>query len=133
MLPTARRPEDPVVAFIGPLFTALKNKWWVDELYWLVVLNPYIAISKWLADVVDWRFWHNWFHDTVLTGGFNLLTRLLSVQVDLGIIDGIANGIGALSQRLAAGMRKIQTGYVRTYALAIFLGMVIILGYLIVR
>jgi NADH:ubiquinone oxidoreductase subunit 5 (subunit L)/multisubunit Na+/H+ antiporter MnhA subunit len=132
-LPTARRPEDPIVTIIGPLFTALKNKWWVDELYWLIIVDPYIAISKWLADVIDWRFWHNWFHDKVIVSGFNWLTRLLSIQIDLGIIDGIANGLGKLTQRLAAAMRRLQTGYVRNYALAVFLGMVIILGYLIIR
>jgi NADH-quinone oxidoreductase subunit L len=132
-LPTARRPEDPLVSTIGPVFTALKNKWWVDELYWLVIVNPYVSVSKWLADQVDWRFWHDWFHDKVLAGGFNLLTRVLSVQIDLGIIDGIANGLGTVTQRIAAAMRSIQTGFVRNYALAVFLGMVIILGYLILR
>ena len=132
-LPTAKRLEDPIIAFIGPVFTALKNKWWVDELYWLIIVDPYVAVSKWLADVVDLRFWHDWFHDIVLVGGFNLLTRVLSVQIDLGIIDGIANGLGWLAQRLAAAMRRLQTGFVRNYALAVFFGLVIILGYLILR
>jgi len=98
-----------------------------------VIVNPYVAVSNWLADQVDWRFWHDWFHDKVLAGGFNLLTRVLSVQIDLGIIDGIANGLGTVTQRIAAAMRSIQTGFVRNYALAVFLGMVIILGYLILR
>jgi NADH-quinone oxidoreductase subunit L len=130
-LPAAKRPEDPIVSFIGPVFVALKNKWWVDELYWLIIVDPYIAVSKWLADVFDWRFWHDWFHDRLIYGGFNRLTRLLSVQVDLGVIDAIANGLGALTQRLAGSARRLQTGFVRNYALAVFLGMVIILGYLI--
>jgi NADH-quinone oxidoreductase subunit L len=132
-LPTARRPEDPLVSMLGPVFTAIKNKWWVDELYWLVIVDPYIAVSRWLADVVDSRFWHDWFHDKVLAGGFNWLTRLLSVQIDLGIIDGIANGLGTVTQRIAGATRRVQTGFVRNYALAVFLGMVIILGYLILR
>ncbi len=132
-LPAAKRAEDPIASFIGPVFTALKNKWWVDELYWLIIVDPYIAVSKWLADVVDWRFWHDWFHDKVIVNGFNWLTRLLSVQIDLGIIDGIANGLGTLTQRLAGVMRRLQTGFVRNYALAVFLGMVVILGYLILR
>jgi NADH-quinone oxidoreductase subunit L len=131
--PAAKRPEDPLVAFIGPVFTALKNKWWVDELYWTVILNPYIAVSRWLADTVDWRFWHDWFHDKVIAGGYNLVTRVLALQIDLGIIDGIANGIGSLTQRLAGSMRRLQTGIVRNYALAIFVGTVIILSYLILR
>ena len=36
----------------------------------------------------------------------------------------------ALAQRSAAGLRSIQTGFVRNYALAILLGMIAILGYL---
>jgi NADH-quinone oxidoreductase subunit L len=132
-LPTAKRSIDPLMAFIGPVFTALNNKWWVDELYWLVILNPYIAISKWLAEVIDWQFWHNWFHDKIIVGGYNLITRLLSIQVDLGVIDGIANGLGTLTQRLAASTRRLQTGYIRNYALAVFVGMVVILSYLIFR
>jgi NADH-quinone oxidoreductase subunit L len=132
-LPSARRPEDPLVQFIGSVFNALKNKWWVDELYWLIIVDPYVAVSKWLADTVDWRFWHDWFHDKVIVSGFNLLARFTSVKVDLGVIDAIANGLGHLTQRAAGSMRRLQTGYVRNYALAVFLGLVIILGYLITR
>ena len=130
-LPAARRPDDPLRGLIGPVFTALERKWWVDELYWALILNPYIALSKFLAEVVDWRFWHDWFHDKVITAGYNLGTRLLSLRIDLGIIDGIANGLAAVIQRLAAQMRRIQTGYVRNYALSVFIGVIVILGYLI--
>ncbi|MCC6955968.1 MAG: NADH-quinone oxidoreductase subunit L [Anaerolineales bacterium] len=131
--PAARRPDDPLRRLIGPLFDLWKNKYWVDELYWAVILNPYIALSRFLADVVDWRFWHDWFHDQVLVAGFNRLTGLLAVRIDLGIIDGIANGLGKLAQRAAATLRLAQTGFVRNYALSIFLGVVIILGYLLLR
>ena len=47
--------------------------------------------------------------------------------------DAIANGIGTLTQRLAGSMRRLQSGYVRNYALAVFLGVVVIIGYLILR
>jgi len=132
-LPSAKRPDDPLRAIIGPIFTALENKWWVDELYWTVFLNPYIVLSRFLADVIDWRFWHDWFHDVVIVGGYNALCRLLSVRIDLGGIDALANGLATATQGLAARMRRIETGYVRNYALAVFFGAVIILGYLILR
>ncbi len=131
--PAARRPEDPLRSYIGPVFDVFKNKYWVDELYWAVILNPYIALSRFLADVIDWRFWHDTFHDRVLLAGFNLLTRLLAIRIDLGVIDWLANALGELIKRTAASMRRIQTGYVRNYALSIFLGVVIILGYLLLR
>jgi NADH-quinone oxidoreductase subunit L len=132
-MPAAKRPDDPLRPMLGPLFTALENKWWVDELYWAVILNPYIALSRFLAEVVDWRFWHDWFHDKLIVNGFNRLTHWLSGSFDLGFIDGIANGLATVTVRLAANLRQIQTGYVRNYALSVFLGVVIIIGYLIFR
>jgi NADH-quinone oxidoreductase subunit L len=132
-LPVAQRKDDPLRSMLKGVFSVLENKYWIDELYWTVILNPYIAISRFLADVIDWRFWHDWFHDQIIARGFRGLTRLLSVQIDLGIIDGIANGLAALTQFFARVLRRLQTGYVRNYALSIFLGVVFILGYLILR
>ncbi len=125
--------DDPLRKILGGVFTMLENKYWVDEVYWALILNPYIALSRFLADVVDWRFWHDWFHEQVIARGFRSLSRFLSVQVDLGIIDGIANGLAAITQRAAGGLRLVQTGYVRNYALGILLGLVVILGYLILK
>lgn len=132
-LPSAKRPVDPIQPYIGPLFTVFANKYWVDELYNAVIVQPYNALARFLAEVVDWNFWHDWFHEKVIAGGFNGLTRLLSGPVDLGIIDGIANGLGRGVNSLAAAGRKLQTGFVRSYALAVFLGVVLILSYLILR
>jgi len=132
-LPAAKRPDDPLRPALGPVFTGMENKWWVDELYWAVILNPYIALSEFLADTLDWRFWHDWFHDKVIVGGYGLLARVLSVRIDLGFIDAIANGLADLVQRISGSLRRVQTGFVRNYALSVFLGVVIILGYLILR
>jgi NADH-quinone oxidoreductase subunit L len=132
-IPAAKRPDDPLRSIIGPIYDVLQNKWYVDELYWAVILNPYIALSRFLADVIDWRFWHDWFHDVVIAGGYRLLARVLAVQIDLGVIDAIANGLGNVTKNMAAAFRRLQTGFVRTYALSIFMGVVIILGYLALR
>ena len=132
-LPFAKRPDDPLRSWLGPVFAVLENKYKIDELYKLVILDPYVSLAGFLAQIVDGRFWHDWFHDVVIAGGFKLLTRVLAVRFDLGFIDGIANGLARLSQATAAGMRRLQTGFVRNYALAMFLGVVLILGYLIVR
>ena len=96
-----------------------------------MIVNPYVALSKFLADTIDWRFWHDWFHDQVIARGFRGLSRLLAVPIDLGIIDGAANGLATVTQGLARALRRLQTGYVRNYALSIFLGVILILGYLI--
>ena len=132
-LPVAKRPDDPLRQFLGPVFTWLNHKWYVDELYKMVILDPYVALSRFLADTVDWRFWHDWFHERVIKAGFDRLSALLAVRVDLGGIDAVANGLGAATQRLARSLRQVETGYVRNYALSIFLGVVLIIGYLILR
>ena len=131
--PAARRADDPLRSYIGPVFDTLKNKYWVDELYWTVILNPYISLSRFLADVIDWQFWHDWFHDKAIVGSYNMLTRLLAVRFDLGGIDAFFNGLARLVQRFAGLLRRVQTGYVRNYALMIFVGVVVILGYLLLR
>ena len=118
---------------LGFLFRVLENKYWVDEFYWWLFVNPYIALSRFLAETIDWRFWHDWFHDTVIARSFRVIARWLSGPVDLGIIDGFANWLGAFTKRWAESWRRIQTGYVRNYALSVFLGIVIIIGYLILR
>ncbi len=125
--------EDPLSRMIRPVFNVLENKYWVDEVYFTLIINPYIQLSHVFADYVDWRFWHDWFHDTVLAGGFKILAQFLSLRVDLGIIDWVANGLGNVTQAIAARMRRMQTGFVRNYALSLFLGVVIIIGYLILR
>ncbi len=132
-LPPDKRPDDPLRPILGPVFTALNNAWWVDELYWTIIINPYVSLAHFLADVVDWRFWHDWLHDTVIVGGYNRLTQGLSIQIDLGVIDAIANKLGDSVKRAAAKWRVIETGYVRNYALSFFIGVVLILGYLILR
>ncbi|HEX5499076.1 MAG TPA: hypothetical protein VFX03_07615, partial [Thermomicrobiales bacterium] len=82
-----------------PLYLFIRDKWRWDELYDAVIVTPFKHFANFL-----WRV------------------------VDEGIIDatvnGVAGGIGAVSQRL----RHVQTGLVTNYALVIALGMVVIVG-----
>ena len=132
-LPLNQRSDDPLRPIIGPVFTLLENKYWVDEIYGFIVVKPYQWLCKFLAEKVDWDFWHDFFHDKILVGGYNGLTRLLSGPIDLGFIDGVANFLGDGFKELAAQMRKMQSGFVRNYALSIFIGVIFIIGYLIFR
>lgn len=132
-LPQNKRSDDPLRPVLGPVFTLFENKYWMDEIYGFIVVKPYNWIAKFLADKVDGAFWHDFFHDTILAGGFNGLTRILSGPIDMGIIDGIANFLGDGFKELATQMRKLQSGFVRNYALSIFIGVIFIIGYLILR
>ena len=67
---------------------------------------------------------HSYFHDSVIKKGYDGIGRLLAQPVDKGIIDGAVNGVGALVRLFSGRLRGVQTGYVRTYAVALLLGVV---------
>ncbi len=126
--------KDPLKKPLGALFTGMENKWYVDEIYAAVILKPYTAISAFLADVIDGRFWHDWFHEKVIAGTYNFISKtVLDLRVDQQFIDAIANGLGSLTRRLSASLRRLQNGFVRSYALAVLFGVVLILGYLLLK
>ena len=124
---------DPLRRLLGPLFVGMENKWKVDEIYDFLVIRRYVHLSQFLAEVVDGRFWHDWFHDTLIARSFRAGTRWLSDGFDLPVIDGAANGLAALTQGVALRLRQLQTGYVRQYALALVVGGVVVLGLLLLR
>jgi NADH-quinone oxidoreductase subunit L len=125
---------DPLKRRLGAAFMVLENKWYVDELYNAIIVTPYVRISRFLADVIDWRFWHDWFHEKAIAGTYNWLSNIaLNRYADQQGIDAVANGLGNLTQWLSAALRKIQNGFVRSYALSVLLGVVLIIGYLILK
>jgi NADH-quinone oxidoreductase subunit L len=125
---------DPLKRSLGAIFTGAEHKWYVDELYHAIIVTPYIKISHFLADVIDWRFWHDWFHEKVIAGTYNWVSNIgLNRYADQRGIDAFANGLGDMTQWLSVTLRKIQNGFVRSYALSVLLGVVLIVGYLIFR
>jgi NADH-quinone oxidoreductase subunit L len=55
------------------------------------------------------------------------LTKALAI-VDEKVIDGAVRGVGSLTLDVASGVRKTQTGFVRSYALWIVVGALAILA-----
>jgi NADH-quinone oxidoreductase subunit L len=49
------------------------------------------------------------------------------------LIDGTVNGVATLFGGIASVLRRWQTGIVQNYAVTFVLGLIIILGYLLVR
>jgi len=106
----ARRPAvrpqsaDPLPALLRPqfLFRALQRGWWVDEIYDAVFVRSYQAIARFLAG-----------------------------PVDQGFIDELVNGFGYLMQSASQVVRRLQTGFVRSYGLVFLIGVVAIMSYLI--
>ncbi|HUF39639.1 MAG TPA: proton-conducting transporter membrane subunit, partial [Anaerolineales bacterium] len=124
---------DPLRRWIGPLFTAFNARWWVDEFYGRLIVRPFNRLSVFLAEKVDWAFWHDGFHDKFLGAGFRWLARMLADPVDLGFVDRIATvlaeGTGGLSRLLG----RVQSGFVRNYVFMVFLGVVAIMSYIIFK
>ncbi len=52
---------------------------------------------------------------------------------DKGIIDGAVNGVGTLVRQGGGQLRKVQTGYVRNYALGLAAGVVLLLAWTLAR
>ena len=125
---------DPLKKPLGFFFTGMENKWFVDEIYQAIILTPYTKISYFLADVIDWRFWHDWFHERVIAGTYDWASYIaLNDYADQKGIDAFANWLGTATQSFSATLRKVQNGFVRSYALSVLLGVVLILGYLILK
>jgi NADH-quinone oxidoreductase subunit L len=125
---------DPLKRRLGAVFTGAENKWYVDELYQAVIVTPYVKISQFLADVIDWRFWHDWFHEKVIAGTYNWVSNIaLDRYADQRGIDATANGLATVTQWLSVVLRQLQNGFVRSYALSVLLGVVLIVGYLILK
>ncbi|MEO3756772.1 NADH-quinone oxidoreductase subunit L [Mycobacterium sp. B14F4] len=56
-----------------------------------------------------------------------LLTRGL-IEIDDEAVDGAGTGLAAVVSRTSAGLRRFQTGFARTYALAMLAGAVLLVG-----
>jgi NADH-quinone oxidoreductase subunit L len=90
------------VRFSG-LHRLLLGKYFVDEFYNRTIVQPIKAVS----------------------------TGLLWRAVDSGLIDGTVNAVGLVVRGWSAVLRRLQTGSVRAYAMSLFLGVVVMLGYLL--
>ena len=99
------RPDTPdPLTRLGSFYQLSLDKFRIDELYRTVFIKPFYAFSSLFAQVLD-----------------------------LGGIDGVVNGIGSLVRRAGNSLRTIQTGFVRSYGLMMFVGVVVILAYFVLN
>lgn len=125
---------DPLKKPLSFIFTGMENKWYVDEIYNFLFRQPFKKLGAFLADVIDWRFWHDFVHDTLIFGTYNWMAEIaLNKYADQKGIDKFFNSWADVSNWISANVRKVQNGFVRSYALSVLLGVVLILGYLILK
>ena len=79
------------------------------------------------------RLYIDSFYEFLFTSAGKLLAVTLAFVVDSRVIDGIVNNVGRGMTLLSGGVRKLQTGLVRTYALGVLAGTVVLVGLLVGR
>ncbi|HLK50539.1 MAG TPA: NADH-quinone oxidoreductase subunit L [Bryobacteraceae bacterium] len=84
---------------IKGLYTLVYNKYFVDEVYDAAVVKPVVGGSR----VLLWRV------------------------ADVGLIDGIVNGIGSRARDVGAVLRSLQSGNIRSYATWVVFGSVLLI------
>ncbi len=125
---------DPLKKALGPIFTGMERKWFVDEGYKALFVDRYVDLARFSAEVIDGRFWHDWFHEKVIAGTYNWLSQVaLDRYADQRGIDAFFNDLGIWTKNAAASLRRFQNGFVRSYALFVLIGVVAILGYLLLK
>ncbi len=97
------RPKALAQKYSGPYQTVL-NKYYVDEFYNAVVVQPLISVALFFWKITDVR-----------------------------LVDGLANGAAELIGWFSSRFRFVQTGLVRNYALIFTAGVILLLGYIILR
>jgi NADH-quinone oxidoreductase subunit L len=102
------------------VYRFLWNKWYFDELYSAILVRPALAVAQWCR-AFDWGA----IDRTVdALGGFTVRVAKWDGQFDLGIIDGLANLTARVVYACGAWLRKVQTGYIRSYVLFLVLAAV---------
>jgi len=99
-----KRPQaaEELAARFRGLYRLLFHKYYVDEVYDTVVVNPTVSGSR-----------------DILWKGF-----------DAGVIDGAVNGVGSTVQAGAGILKYVQNGLIRSYAAWILLGAIAVLFYI---
>ncbi len=108
--------------------------WWfsvlpLNTLFMDYVIPLFNRTAVFLADMIDWAFWHDFVHNNIIRDIFVGFANFASNVLDANGVDGIVNGSGKVAQGVANIIRRSQTGYARNYALSVFLGAVALLAY----
>jgi len=100
-----KRPELPdlITARIHGIYLTVLHKYYVDEGYGALFVKPLLALST----IVFWR------------------------GVDQGVIDGAVNGAGEVSKEIGDGLRRMQSGNIRSYAAWVAAGGAAVVAFLL--
>ena len=125
----------------------IHETWAYQNKYLLLAVAIVVAIVGIAASIVVYaKSWvkpiepkvleQAWYYDNAasrLIAGPGAKTFNLIAWIDATIVDGIVNGVGKLIRNIATSLRRVQSGFVRAYALLISLGAVVILAWFFLR
>lgn len=106
--------RDPAEAGLGNVFRLLKNKYFIDEFYQKVFINP----ALWFAENGVDKFIDQKVIDGALHGIAALgmkLGSLLRFGFDLPVVNGAGDGLASGTRGLGSLLRKFQTGKIQQY------------------
>jgi len=109
-------PADAGLQFAG-LHRFLWHKWYFDELYSAILVRPALAAAHWC------RAFDTYVIDGIINNTARAATRLSRWDgiFDLAIVDGLVNLTARVIYACGGWMRRVQTGYIRSYVLFLVL------------
>jgi len=109
--------------FGGAVYEWVVNKYYVDELYDYVVVQPYLFATRMFA----------WFDLHIIDGIVNLAAQVavagswLSGLFDAYVVDGLVNFASNLTLDVGGRLRRLQTGSINGYLYGILAAVMVIL------
>jgi NADH-quinone oxidoreductase subunit L len=116
---------DPLERVLGPLYKIMQNKYYIDEIYQFLFINP----AQKIARTVSYQFIDKGILDNIVhaVGDIGLgLGRIIRNWFDLPVINGFGDNVSDGARRLGSNLRGIQTGRVQQYMVAAMVVFVII-------
>ena len=132
-------------ATIAPaVHVATGTKWVIGAVAaGMAFLGLFFGLGAWRGGVVDRPalepafLEHGWYIDesiaVAVSGPLATAANAASFAVDAGWVDGLINGVARAAAQTGRQLRRLQTGYLRNYALGIGLGAAAILFYMTMR
>jgi len=103
----------------APIYSLLSNKWWFDELYDAIFIQPTMVVSRVIAGI-DKR-WIDGFLDW-LARSCVWFSRVWDMIADRTLVDGFVNLLAAWTYSLGVSLHAVQTGRIRQYVMFIVIG-----------